>query len=123
MRAACGAGDGRGVHTWWTACGRIASSFVPSPYGPFVANTRERNERLAEAMARAGVSSADLAVTVQDDPRTIDRLVGDRSRIPRSHARHAIAEAVHVPVGVLWPAAANAGQATNELSAVYPSRA
>lgn len=74
-------------------------------------------------MARAGVSSADLAATVHLDPRTIDRLVADRFRIPRSHARHAIAEAVQVPVGVLWPRASNGAQSTNEMSAIYPSRA
>jgi hypothetical protein len=85
--------------------------------------TRARNDRLADAMVRAGLSSADLATAVQVDPRTIDRWVADRSRLPRAHSRHAIAEAVQVPIGVLWPEAANAAQVTNELVAVYPSRA
>jgi transcriptional regulator with XRE-family HTH domain len=84
--------------------------------------TRERNERLAEAMARTGFTSADLAAVVEVDPRTIDRVVADRSRIPRAHARHAIAEAVQVPIGVLWPTASNGAQ-TNEVEAIYPSRA
>lgn len=83
----------------------------------------DRNERLADAMARAGLNSADLAMTAQVDPRTIDRLVADRSRTPRAHSRHAIAEAVQVPVGALWPGATNGAQVTNELLAVYPSRA
>lgn len=85
--------------------------------------TRARNDRLADAMARAGISSAELATAVEVDPRTIDRWVADRSRIPRAHSRHAIAEAVRVPVGLLWPDAANGAQVTNELVAVYPSRA
>jgi transcriptional regulator with XRE-family HTH domain len=85
--------------------------------------TRGRNERLADAMARAGLSSVELATAVQVDPRTIDRWVADRSRLPRAQSRHAIAEAVQVPVGVLWPAAANGAHVTDELVAVYPSRA
>jgi hypothetical protein len=89
----------------------------------FMASTTDRNERLADAMARAGLNSADLAMSAQVDPRTIDRLVADRSRTPRAHSRHAIAEAVQVPVGALWPGASNGAQVTNELLAVYPSRA
>jgi hypothetical protein len=83
---------------------------------------RERNDQLAEAMARAGLTSTNLAATVELDPRTIDRLVADRSRIPRAHARHAIAEAVQVPIGVLWPGASNGAQAS-EVEAIYASRA
>ena len=83
---------------------------------------RRRNDRLAEAMARAGISSADLAASVEVDPRTIDRLVADRSRIPRAQARHAIAEEVQVPIGMLWPEVSNGAQ-TNEVEAIYPSRA
>ncbi|MCW2597027.1 MAG: family transcriptional regulator [Jatrophihabitans sp.] len=84
--------------------------------------TRGRNDRLAEAMARAGLTSADLAASVEVDPRTIDRLVADQSRIPRAQARHAIAETVQVPIGMLWPDASNGAQ-TNEVEAIYPSRA
>jgi hypothetical protein len=88
-----------------------------------MAGSRERNERLAEAMTRAGLSSVDLATAVEVDPRTIDRWVADRFRTPRSHSRQAIADAVHVPVGALWPGAANGVQVTSELLALYPSRA
>jgi hypothetical protein len=88
-----------------------------------MATATERNERLADAMARAGLTSTDLALTAEVDPRTIDRLVADRLRTPRAHSRHAIAEAVRVPVGVLWPGVANGAQVTDELLAVYPSRA
>lgn len=90
---------------------------------PFMPSSATRNDRLADAMARAGLRSADLALAAQVDPRTIDRLVADRSRIPRAQSRHAIAEAVQVPVGVLWPDAASGAQVTNELVAVYPTRA
>ncbi len=83
----------------------------------------DRNERLAEAMARAGMSSTDLAAVAEIDPRTVDRLVADRSRVPRAHSRHAIAKAVQVPVGMLWPGTSNGSHGTDELLAVYPSRA
>jgi hypothetical protein len=96
--------------------------FVRASYIPFMSQSRERNDRLAEAMARAGLTSGDLAALVEVDPRTIDRVVADRSRTPRAHARHAIAEAVQVPVGLLWPTVANGAQ-TNEMTAIYASRA
>lgn len=83
---------------------------------------RLRNERLAEAMARRGMSSTDLAVVAQVDPRTVDRLVADRTRVPRAISRHLMAEALETPAGMLWPSAANGSQATDELLAVYPSR-
>jgi lambda repressor-like predicted transcriptional regulator len=85
--------------------------------------TKQRNERLAEAMSRAGYSSTDLAVIAECTPKTIDRLVANRFRKAHPHARHRIADAVQVPVGMLWPGAANGLQVTDELLAVYPSRA
>jgi lambda repressor-like predicted transcriptional regulator len=110
------------AHICGTFCGRIHRFVVHASYIPSMTQTRERNEQLAEAMARVGLTSADLASVVEVDPRTIDRVVADRSRIPRRHARHVIAEAVQVPVGVLWPAASNGAQ-TTELEAIYASRA
>src|SRR3954447_15994637 len=107
MGRASGIRDGRIDHGLWTSCGRIPLFVVPATYSPFMVEITHRNERLAEAMARAGMTSADLAAAAQVDPRTIDRLVADRSRIPRARSRHAISEAVHVPVGMLWPSAAN----------------
>jgi hypothetical protein len=85
--------------------------------------TKQRNERLAEAMSRAGYNSTDLAVIAECSPKTIERLVADRARKANPYSRHRIADAVHVPVGMLWPGAANGLQATDELLAVYPSRA
>lgn len=85
-------------------------------------NKSDRNDRLAEAMVRAGLNSTTLAEVARVDPRTIDRLVADRRRTPHPHSRHAIAEAVQLPIGMLWPGAANGTQAAAELLAVYPSR-
>lgn len=88
-----------------------------------MAETKQRNERLAEAMSRAGYNSTDLAVIAECDPKTIDRLIADRDRTAQPHSRHRIAEAVHLPVGMLWPDSANGLQVTDELRAVYPCRA
>jgi len=95
---------------------------VLATYSPFMVEITKRNERLAEAMARAGMTSVDLAAAAQVDPRTIDRLIADRSRTPRAHSRHAISEAVQVPVGMLWPSAANGSQMAGEVVAIYPRR-
>lgn len=97
--------------------------FVPTSYIACMSGTSERNERLADAMLRAGMTSIDLATAAEVDPRTIDRLVADRARTPRAHSRHAIADAVQVPVGVLWPSVSAGPQVTNELLAVFPTRA
>src|SRR3954447_7159456 len=93
-----------------TVCGRIRRFVVPATYIPVMTQTAERNERLAEAMARAGLTSVGLAEVTEVDPRTIDRLVAHRWRTPRAPTRHRIAEAVRVPVGVLWPGASNGSQ-------------
>ena len=121
-RAACDQCRGPFAHIGWTSCGRIRPYFVLAAYIPCMPQPKERNDRLAEAMARAGLTSGDLAASVDVDPRTVDRLIADRARVPRAHARHAIAEAVQVPVGMLWPSVSSSGQ-TTEVEAIYPSRA
>lgn len=83
---------------------------------------RVRNERLAEAMARRCFSSQELAGIVGVDPRTIERWVDDRDRIPRAMSRHAIADTLEVAAAMLWPGADNRPQASAELLALYPSR-
>lgn len=82
-----------------------------------------RNERLAEAMARVGKSSTDLAAVLEVDPKTVDRWVADVARKPRAHSRHKVADELHVPAVMLWPGATNGSQMMDELVAVYPSRA
>ena len=84
--------------------------------------TRTRNERLAEAMARARQNSTDLAASIGVDPRTIERWVDDRARIPRAESRHALAKLLETPAGVLWPTVATGPQVTEDLIAMYPSR-
>ena len=85
--------------------------------------TKQRNERLAEAMARTGKSSTDLAAVLQVDPKTVDRWVTDATRKPRAHSRHKAADELQVPAAMLWPGATNGSQMIDELVAVYPSRA
>lgn len=82
-----------------------------------------RNERLAEAMARAGKNSTALAAVLEVDPKTVERWVADATRNPRASSRHKVADELHVPAAMLWPGATNGSQMTDELAAVYPSRA
>jgi hypothetical protein len=83
---------------------------------------RTRNERLAEAMARSQLGSSHLAAAIAVDPRTIDRWVEDRSRVPRAESRQSLARLLEVPVGVLWPGVASGPQVSEELVALYPNR-
>ena len=84
---------------------------------------KRRNERLAEAMARMHVSSADVAAEVGVDPRTVDRWVEDDSRIPRAQYRHVMGRLVEMPVGALWPSVATGPQVSEELVAVKEAAA
>lgn len=118
---ASGTHHGRIDHAVGTFHGRIPRFVVHASYGLFMAEIKQRNERLAEAMARAGLDNTDLAVAAEVDPRTIERLVTHRERIPRRSTQYRIAEAVQVPVGMLWPTK-NGTHATDELLAVYSSR-
>lgn len=86
------------------------------------AATRTRNERLAEAMVRARQSSTDLAAVIGVDPRTIQRWVDDRARVPRAESRHALAKLLETPADVLWPTVVTGPQVSEDLIAMYPSR-
>ena len=81
-----------------------------------------RNDRLAEAMSRMQVSSAQAAEAAEVDPRTVDRWVDDAERIPRPHSREALSALLEVPAGVLWPSVENGQHVTDELRALYPQR-
>jgi len=81
-----------------------------------------RNERLAEAIAQRGVDRVQAAEAAGVDPRTIDRWIADRDRIPYAASREALSNLLEVPATVLWPNVTSAPQSTRELVAMYPNR-
>lgn len=81
-----------------------------------------RNERLADAMRRRRVTSEGAAEVLGVDPRTIDRWVQDRGRIPRASSRDTLASMLDVPVGTLWPSVHLGPSMTGDVLAVYSTR-
>jgi transcriptional regulator with XRE-family HTH domain len=88
----------------------------------YIQSVTERNSRLADAMARRQLSSSEMAAALHVDPRTVDRWIEDRSRVPHGHSRAAVADLLDVPAGALWPGVATGPQVTDELVALYPTR-
>lgn len=84
------------------------------------------NERLRDALLKAGLTPSDLAQHVGVDPKTAERwITQDRSPYPRH--RHAIAALLKESAAYLWPSAVTADRqariAQSELVTVYPRRA
>jgi transcriptional regulator with XRE-family HTH domain len=86
------------------------------------ANGHGRNERLADAMQRRRVTSETAAEVLGVDPRTVDRWVQDRGRIPRASSRDTLASMLDVPVGTLWPSVHIGPSLTGDVLAAYPTR-
>ena len=92
-------------------------------YGARVPGPAGRNDRLAEAIARAGLGVDTLADAAAVDRRTVLRWVEDRSRIPRAVSRAAMADLLRVPAVFLWPSTGTAPQTIESVAGYFPTRA
>lgn len=84
------------------------------------------NDRLRDAIRRAGLTPAAVAERVGVDPKTVERWI-TRGRIPYPKHRYAIAALVNESESYLWPDAVPAKRAEriaeSECVRVYPHRA
>jgi transcriptional regulator with XRE-family HTH domain len=80
-----------------------------------------RNQRLHDAILRSGWRLEDLAEEVGADPKTVTRWI-TTGRLPRRASRQKLAEALAVPVAVLWPDAPGVAYGTSELVGIYTTR-
>lgn len=83
------------------------------------------NDRLREALTRAGWTQNDLAERVGVDPKTVERWVR-QNRVPHRRIAERAAQALHEDAQVLWPAlraTRRARAAYPEIVALYPRRA
>ena len=80
-----------------------------------------RNQRLHDAILRSGWRLEDLAEEVGADPKTVTRWI-TTGRLPRPASRQKLAEALAVPVAVLWPDAPGVAYGTSELVGIYTTR-
>lgn len=83
------------------------------------------NERLRDAMRRAGHSYESLGAAAGMDPKSVERWV-TKDVVPHARNRLAVAAEVHEEETWLWPTAANARRieqaARSELVQLYPRR-
>jgi len=83
------------------------------------------NDRLRDALTRAGLTPDDVAVKLEVDPKTAERwITQDRTPYPRH--RHQLTAMLSESERYLWPGAISAARATSasqsELTTFYPHR-
>jgi len=82
------------------------------------------NDRLRTAMLERGLTPADLAATLQVDPKSIERWI--KGRTPYRRHRYAVAAQLGVDETYLWPDALSADQLANasesEIVNIYAHR-
>jgi transcriptional regulator with XRE-family HTH domain len=83
------------------------------------------NERLRAALLEKGLTPADLAKTVEVDPKTVERWIA-LGRTPYRKHRYKVAALLGVEESYLWPDALSRDQVAaaseNEIVTVYPHR-
>lgn len=83
------------------------------------------NERLRDALNKAGLSTMDLAVRLEVAPKTVERWI-TQARVPFPRHRSAIAAVLEETENYLWPEALSdqrrAGVSESEVVRVYPHR-
>lgn len=83
------------------------------------------NQRLRGQLAIAGLTTSDLANTIEVDPKTVERWISE-DRVPRPRLRSKAAQALAVTEGYLWPSLLDDTRAREtshaEIVTVYPHR-
>ncbi|WP_423464274.1 helix-turn-helix transcriptional regulator [Promicromonospora sp. MS192] len=81
------------------------------------------NNALSQAMEQRGMRAGDLAAVVGVDHKTVQRWLHE-GRVPHRRTALDVERALGVPVGDIWPAAAEkASRVPDEVVALYPHRA
>ena len=81
-----------------------------------------RNQRLADALVRKGLTPGQLAAELGHNPKTVERWVsGGQVPYPRSHEM--LARVLDAPVALLFPELASSFSGTDELVGLYATRA
>ena len=83
------------------------------------------NERLRSRLAARGMTTIDLASTVEVDPKTVERWIGS-NRIPHHRHRVLTANVLEAEEAYLWPQLVDSGRARSasqaEVLGIYPNR-
>ncbi len=84
------------------------------------------NDRLREALTKAGLTYADAATSIGVDPKTVERWVTNESRVPYPKHRNALASVARESETYLWPNAYSDDRrnevSESEVILVYPKR-
>jgi hypothetical protein len=81
-----------------------------------------RNQRLADALVRKGLTPGQLAAEVGHNPKTVERWVSG-GQVPYPRSREMLARVLDAPVALLFPELASSFTGTDELVGLYATRA
>jgi len=73
-----------------------------------------RNQRLADALVRKGLTPGQLAVEIGHNPKTVERWVSG-GQVPYPRAREVLARVLDAPVALLFPDVASSFSGSDEL--------
>jgi len=118
MDRLCGCAPGRRNYVLRSAWGQLPWHVVPDAYGDGMA----RNQRLADALVRKGLTPGQLAVEIGHNPKTVERWVSG-GQVPYPRSREMLARVLDAPVALLFPELASSFSGTDELVGLYATRA
>jgi transcriptional regulator with XRE-family HTH domain len=118
MYRLCGRALGRHNNVSGTGLGRLSGDVVPDDYGVGMA----KNQRLADALVRKGLTAGQLAVEIGHNPKTVERWVSG-GQVPYPRSREMLARVLDAPVALLFPELASSFSGTDELVGLYATRA
>ena len=81
-----------------------------------------RNQRLADALVRKGLTPGQLAAEIGHNPKTVERWVSG-GQVPYPRSREMLARVLDAPVALLFPELASSFSGTDELVGLYATRA
>jgi transcriptional regulator with XRE-family HTH domain len=81
-----------------------------------------RNQRLADALVRKGLTAGQLAAEMGHNPKTVERWISG-GQVPYPRSRERLARVLDAPVALLFPELASSFGGSDELVGLYATRA
>ncbi len=118
MYRLCGRAPGRRNYVFRSAWGRLSWHVVPDAY----CDGMSRNQRLADALVRKGLTAGQLAAEMGHNPKTVERWISG-GQVPYPRSRERLARVLDAPVALLFPELASSFGGSDELVGLYATRA
>ena len=118
MYRLCGRASGRRNYVFTSAWGRLSWHVVLDAY----CDGMSRNQRLADALVRKGLTAGQLAAEMGHNPKTVERWISG-GQVPYPRSRERLARVLDAPVALLFPELASSFGGSDELVGLYATRA